>query len=72
MTHHTAVNIAHIIMHIDARNYILKKNIARTILPSKPSCARNTALTTDRNTTYIDVSHSLTFIFKFMKFLFSI
>ena len=40
MTHHTAVNIA----HIPAPNHILKKNIARTIPPSKPSCARNTAL----------------------------
>ena len=66
MTHHTAVNIAHIITHIHAHNHISKKNVGRTILPSKPSCARNTALTTDRNTTYIDVSHSLTFIFNFM------
>ena len=66
MTHHTAVNIAHIITHIPVPNHILKKNIVRTIPPSKPSGARNTALTTDRNTTYIDVSHSLTFIFNSM------
>ena len=72
LAHNGARNFTHMINELNIVNNfaIMAHNLERVTshtFPtiSKPSCARNTALTTDRNTTY-DVSHSLTFIFKFM------